>query len=252
MARRGSGKSGSGSPPSDTTGSAAISTEQNLAALEATLAYHFADRSLLKQALSHASIGSGSNERLEFLGDRVLGLIVAERLFGDHPSETEGGLAVRLNRLVKGEACARVAQAAGLAPFLIMASAEAASGGRKKNAILAGACEALIAALYLDGGLEAARRFVMHYWHDGFAIMAPELRDAKTALQEWTQSGALKDKVQPTYIVRERSGPDHAPSFAIEVRVPGHEPQRGEGLTKRDAEQDAAARMLQRLGVWKE
>jgi ribonuclease-3 len=223
-----------------------------LAALEAILAHQFSDTSLLKQALSHASIGSRSNERLEFLGDRVLGLIVAERLFADHPSETEGGLAVRLNRLVKREACAKVAHAAGLAPYLIMASAEAASGGRKKGAILAGACEALIAALYLDGGLDAARKFVMHYWHDAFATMTPELRDAKTALQEWTQSGALKDKVQPIYIVKERSGPDHAPSFAIEVHVPGHEPQRGDGLTKRDAEQDAAARMLQRLGVWKE
>jgi ribonuclease III len=202
--------------------------------------------------LSHASIGSESNERLEFLGDRVLGLIVAERLFADHPSETEGGLAVRLNRLVKREACARVAEAAGLAPFLIMTSAEAASGGRKKGAILSGACEALIAALYLDGGLPAARKFVMHYWHEGFANAAPELRDAKTALQEWTQSGALKDKVQPAYVVTERSGPDHAPNFSIEVRIPGYDPQTGVGPTKRDAEQDAATRMLQRLGVWKE
>jgi ribonuclease-3 len=193
-----------------------------------------------------------SNERLEFLGDRVLGLIVAKRLYDDHPEETEGGLAVRLNRLVKREACAKVAEAAGLAPFLIMASAEAASGGRQKTAILSDACEALIAALYLDGGIEAARNFVMHYWHDAFATSVPELRDAKTALQEWAQSGALKDKVQPAYVVTERSGPDHAPSFSIEVRIPGHEPQRGEGLTKRDAEQDAAARLLQRLGVWKE
>ena len=219
--------------------------------MEAILRHRFSDRSLLKRALSHASIGSESNERLEFLGDRVLGLIVAERLFSDHPDETEGGLAVRFNRLVKGEACAKVAEAAGLAPFLIMASAEAASGGRKKGAILSDACEALIAALYLDGGLTAARNFVMHYWHDAFAAITSELRDAKTALQEWAQSGVLKDKVQPNYVVTERSGPDHAPSFSIEVRIPGHEPQRGDGLTKRDAEQDAATRMLHRLGVWK-
>ena len=182
----------------------------------------------------------------------MLGLIVAQRLYSDHPAETEGGLAVRLNRLVKREACAKVAEAAGLAPFLIMTSAEAASGGRKKSAILAGACEALIAALYLDGGLPAARKFVMHYWHEAFSTVADELRDAKTALQEWTQSGALKDKVQPAYVVAGRSGPDHAPNFVIEVRIPGHEPQRGEGPTKRDAEQDAAERMLQRLGVWQE
>ena len=206
---------------------------------------------MLKRALSHASIGSDSNERLEFLGDRVLGLIVAERLYRDHPGETEGGLAVRLNRLVKREACAKVAAAAGLAPYLIMAPAEAASGGRKKSAILSGACEALIAALYLDGGMNAAQNFVMHYWHDEFAAITPELRDAKTALQEWAQSGVLKDKVQPSYVVTERSGPDHAPRFLIEVRIPGHDPQRGEGPTKRDAEQDGAARMLYRLGIWK-
>jgi ribonuclease-3 len=197
-------------------------------------------------------VGSQSNERLEFLGDRVLGLLVAERLFADYPHATEGELAVRLNSLVRGETCAKVIETAGLAPFLIMASAEAASGGRKKSAILAGACEAVIAALYLDGGLEAARKFVMQYWQDAFAGIAPELRDAKTALQEWTQSGALKDKVPPSYVVTRRSGPDHAPSFAIEVRIPGHEAQRGEGPTKRDAEQDAAARMLKRLGVWKQ
>jgi ribonuclease-3 len=231
---------------------AASSIENHLSSLEAALRHRFADRSLLMRALSHASIGSESNERLEFLGDRVLGLIVAERLYSDYPEETEGGLAVRLNRLVKREACAKVTEAAGLAPYLIMASAEAASGGRKKGAILSGACEALIAALYLDGGMTAARTFVMHYWHDAFLASVPELRDAKTALQEWAQSGALRDKVQPTYIVTERSGPDHAPSFSIEVRIPGHDPQRGDGLTKRDAEQDAAARMLQRLGVWKE
>jgi ribonuclease-3 len=251
MAARGSGKSGNGPPRSGTTGSAATSNDDNLASLEASLGYQFSDRSLLKRALSHASIGSESNERLEFLGDRVLGLIVAERLYSDHPGESEGGLAVRLNRLVKREACARVAEATGLAPFLIMASAEAASGGRKKAAILSGACEALIAALYLDGGMTAARNFVMHFWHDDFVAITTEFRDAKTALQEWAQSGALKDKVQPTYVVTERSGPDHAPSFLIEVRIPGHEPQRGEGLTKRDAEQDAAARLLYRLGVWK-
>ena len=220
--------------------------------MEAKLLHRFSDRLLLKRALSHASIGSESNERLEFLGDRVLGLIVAERLFSDHPEETEGGLAVRLNRLVKREACAKVAEAAGFAPYLIMASAEAASGGRNKGAILSGACEALIAALYLDGGMAAARNFVMHYWNDAFATVTTELRDAKTALQEWAQSGALKDKVQPSYVVTERSGPDHAPSFSIEVRLPGHEPQRGDGLTKRDAEQDAATRLLHRLGVWKE
>jgi ribonuclease-3 len=207
---------------------------------------------MLIRALSHASIGAGSNERLEFLGDRVLGLIVAERLHAEYPEETEGGLAVRLNALVRREACAKVAEAAGLQQHLIMAGAEQASGGRNKSAILAGACEAVIAALYLDGGMDAAKAFVTRYWGVAFSTFAPELRDAKTAFQEWAQSGVLREKVQPIYAVKERSGPDHAPMFTVEVKVPGHEPQKGEGPTKRDAEQDAAKRMLQRLGVWKQ
>jgi ribonuclease-3 len=216
------------------------------------LGHTFSDPSLLTRALSHASIGTESNERLEFLGDRVLGLIVADRLYEQFPAETEGGLAVRFNARVRREACAKVAEAAGLAPHLIMAGSEHASGGRNKAAILAGACEAVIAALYLDGGMNAAKAFVTRYWEDAFSTLAPELlHDAKTALQEWAQSGALKQRVQPIYAVKERSGPDHAPMFVVEVRVPDHQPQSGEGPTKRDAEQDAASRMLQSLGLWK-
>ena len=154
----------------------------DLAALEERLGYRFRNRELLKLALSHASIGTESNERLEFLGDRVLGLIVAERLYADYPDEAEGGLAVRLNALVRREACAQAGEAAGLAPYLIMAASESGSGGRRKAAILAGACEAVIAAVYLDGGMEAARRFVLNYWEELFASLKPELRDAKTAL----------------------------------------------------------------------
>ena len=207
---------------------------------------------MLTRALTHASRGGETNERLEFLGDRVLGLVVAERLHADYPGMNEGGLAVRLNALVRREACAKVGEAAGLAPHLVMASSESSSGGRGKAAILAGAAEAVIAALYLDGGLPAAKQFILRYWDESFASFAAELRDAKTALQEWAQSGALKEKVQPVYAMTERSGPDHAPLFTIEVQIPGHEPQTGEGSTKRDAEQDAARRMLTRLGVWKE
>ena len=166
------------------------------------------------------------------------------------PGEAEGGLAVRLNALVRREACAKVGEAAGLAPHLIMASSESGSGGRRKSAILAGACEAVIAAVYLDGGMEAARRFVLSYWEELFATLKPELRDAKTALQEWAQSRA--EKAPPVYAVKQRLGPDHAPVFTVEVRIPGEESEQGEGSTKRDAEQDAARRMLLRLGLWKE
>jgi ribonuclease-3 len=226
-------------------------TDKALTALEERLGHQFADKNLLKLALTHASIGAQSNERLEFLGDRVLGLIVAERLYNDHPAESEGGLAVRLNALVRREACARAGEAAGLAAHLIMASAESGSGGRKKSAILAGACEAVIAALYLDGGLPAARAFVLRYWDEAFSGLKLELRDAKTALQEWAQSGALAAKAQPVYAVTERTGPDHAPLFTVQVRIPGHESQSGEGPSKREAEQAAARRMLENLGIWK-
>jgi ribonuclease III len=249
MAERGSGNSGNGRSRSATLGSASSSID---AGLEEKLGHRFSDPEKLHRALTHASLGTRSNERLEFLGDRVLGLIIAERLYADFPEMTEGGLAVRLNALVRRETCARVAEVAGLAPHLHMASAEAESGGRQKSAILAGAAEAVIAALYLDGGLEAARGFVMRYWQEAFPAMGTDLRDAKTALQEWAQSGALAQKVQPAYALKERVGPDHAPLFTVEVRIPGLEPAHGEGSTKRDAEQEAARRLLERLGVWKQ
>ena len=223
---------------------------EDFKALEAQLGHAFADVALLKLALSHASIGAQSNERLEFLGDRVLGLIVAERLYADFPDIPEGGLAVRLNALVRREACAKAGEEAGLASYLIMAVSESGSGGRQKSAILAGACEAVIAALYLDGGLPAARRFVLKFWDEQFATLKPELRDAKTALQEWAQSGALPKKAQPAYVMTERIGPDHAPVFTVEVRIPGRDSQTGEGSSKREAEQDAARRMLASLGLW--
>jgi ribonuclease-3 len=223
-----------------------------LAALEERLGHHFSDSSLLRLALSHASLGELSNERLEFLGDRVLGLIVAEKLYEDFPKMDEGGLAVRLNALVRKESCARVAEAAELGRHLAMAASEQGSGGRRKAAILAGACEAVMAALYLDGGMEAARRFVLRYWREGFADLAPDPRDAKTSLQEWAQGGALPQRVQPVYALKSREGPDHAPVFTVEVTLPGHAAEAGTGASKREAEQDAARRMLLSLGVWKQ
>ncbi len=231
---------------------ASPNSSADLTELEDRLGHRFSDPTLLELALRHASIGARSNERLEFLGDRVLGLVIAERLYADFPDSDEGGLAVRLNALVRREACARAGEAAGLSARLIMAESESGSGGRKKSAILAGACEAVIAALYLDGGWEAARRFVLRYWDEQFAGLVPELRDAKTALQEWAQSGALAKRAQPVYAVKGRIGPDHAPVFTVEVGVPGHEAQSAEGPTKQDAQQAAARKMLIALGVWKE
>lgn len=224
---------------------------ESLAALQERLGHHFSDPQLLVLALTHASTGPRSNERLEFLGDRVLGLIVAEKLYEEFPGEDEGGLAIRFNALVRRDACARIARSAGLGPHIIMAASESGYGGRDKPAILAGACEAVIAAIYLDGGIEAAGRFIMTCWNDSFASVAPELRDAKTALQEWAQSGTVPGRPQPIYSLKHRVGPDHAPVFTIEVVVPGYEAQTGEGSSKREAEQAAARRMLGALGVWK-
>jgi ribonuclease-3 len=215
--------------------------------LEQRLGHAFADPALLERALTHSSANSiRSNERLEFLGDRVLGLVVAEELHKRFPEDAEGALALKLNALVREEACARAAEAAGLAGHLILAKSESLSGGRRKAAILAGACEAVIAALYQDGGLDAARRFIECYWADQIASLGHDMRDPKTALQEWAQA-RRGNSAAPVYALLNREGPDHAPHFVIEVRVSGHDPVTGEGGSKREAEQDAARKMLDKV-----
>lgn len=215
-------------------------------ALAAKLGHAFTDKGLIKRALTHASANAAcSNERLEFLGDRVLGLVVAQKLYRLFPDDPEGILALKLNALVRREACAAAAEAAGLADHVILAASEAASGGRRKSAILAGVCEAVIAALYLDGGYEVARAFVERYWEDAFAGLDHELRDAKTALQEWAQ--ARSPRAAPIYRLAGREGPDHAPRFVVEVSIPGAGAAVGEGNSKREAEQAAARSLLDRL-----
>ena len=216
----------------------------DLDALEQKLGHHFSDAELLKRALTHASADAAcSNERLEFLGDRVLGLIVAEKLHSVFPEDAEGALALKFNALARGAACARAAEAAGLGEYIVLAASERASGGRGKPAILSGACEAVIAALYLDGGMKAARGFVERYWAPMFEELSHDMRDAKTRLQEWAQARG-KDASAPVYSLKEQAGPDHAPRFVVEARVPGLEPERGEGGSKREAEQAAAAALL--------
>jgi ribonuclease III len=210
--------------------------------LSGKLGHEFHDPALLKRALTHASADAvTSNERLEFLGDRVLGLIVAEKLHALYPADPEGALALKFNALARGAACARAAAEAGLAEHVILANSEKAGGGRDKPAILSGVCEAVIAALYLDGGLEAARQFVERYW--SFDDLSHEMRDAKTRLQEWAQ-GRGKDSAAPVYAIKEQSGPDHAPRFVVEARVAGFDPVTGEGGSKRAAEQEAATKLL--------
>ncbi|MEM7695107.1 MAG: ribonuclease III [Pseudomonadota bacterium] len=216
-----------------------------LASLEAALGHRFGDRRLLERALVHASAhnsGRGeSYERLEFLGDRVLGLAIASALFARYPRSDEGGLARRLNALVRKETCAEVALRLGIDKALKLGQAEASSGGRKKTAILADACEAVLAAIYLDAGFPAAERVVLSVWADLIADEKPE-RDPKTALQERIQADGSPP---PDYVLRARTGPDHKPHFVIEVVGEHGVLGRGEGGSKREAEQNAARAALE-------
>ena len=214
------------------------------------LKHEFRDPGLLERALTHSSstgTGRADNERLEFLGDRVLALLVTEALIQRFPEASEGDLAPRLNALVRKETCAKVARQAGLDRQVRLGRSEEESGGRSKTGILADLCEAVIGALYLDGGIEAARRFVAKYWTPLYPEVAATPHDAKTALQEWAQGRGLG---LPVYRLVGRSGPDHAPAFRVAACVPGAEAE-GEGLSKRAAEQAAAQALLIAENVWK-
>lgn len=223
----------------------------NPAQLEDTIGYAFKDKDLLKLALVHSSTHRRKkdgqiidNERLEFLGDRVLGLVIADLLFNTFPKDKEGDLARRHTALVRREALARVAETIKLGDYIDMLPAEAASGGRKNPAILANTCEAVIGALYLDGSLPAPQAFINHFWADLLKEDPTPPQDNKTALQEWAQARGLP---LPIYNTLTRSGPAHAPLFEIEVKVLNHTPQRAQGSSKRKAEQAAAGALLKVL-----
>jgi ribonuclease-3 len=221
------------------------------AALGKSLHYKFSDAALLREALTHASSisrpGETTYERMEFLGDRVLGLVIAEALYAAFPQAKEGELAPRLTALVRAETCAAVAGTLKLGDHLILGESEMQSGGAGKPAILADAIEAVIGAIFLDGGYEAARDFVFRHWR-GFIDGSPQVaRDAKTLLQEWAQGRGYP---LPHYETTERSGPDHAPQFSVSVRVEQFKPADGSGPSKRQAEQQAAENFLRREGAW--
>jgi ribonuclease-3 len=225
---------------------------KRLKPLETALGYQFQDRKLLRRALTHASTRSGGlaehdNERLEFLGDRVLGLAVAELLAEMFPAESEGELARRYNRLVRRETCASVGAEIKLGRFLVLSGSEEESGGRAKATILGDACEAVLGAIFLDGGFEPAREVVRRLWTNRIGTGEQVRPDAKSALQEWAQGRGL---ALPDYAEIVREGPDHRPLFTAEVRIRGLEPARGKGASKRLAEQDAATTLLVREGVW--
>src|SRR5262247_667149 len=219
--------------------------------LEARLGHVFKNRALLKKALTHASVRQASNkrrdnERLEFLGDRVLGLAIAELLSEVYPAASEGELAKLYNRLVRGGTCAAIARELNLGPFLVLSEAEAESGGREKETILADACEALLGAIFLEAGYPTARDVVRAHWDSRVGASPAEAVDAKSLLQEWAQGLGLE---LPAYVEVDRQGPDHAPRFTAEVRIKGRKPARGEGASKRAAEQAAAMALLTREGV---
>jgi ribonuclease III len=220
--------------------------------LETRVGYKFKDRELFKKALTHASVRQSpgnrrDNERLEFLGDRVLGLAIAELVSELHPAASEGDLARLYNRLVRGGTCADVARKLDLGPFLVLSEAEADSGGREKDTILADACEAVLGAIFLEAGFGPAREVVRAHWAGLLEVTPAEAADAKSVLQEWVQGQGLD---LPLYETIKREGPDHAPRFTSEVRIEGMEPARGEGASKRAAEQAAASALLEREGVW--
>ena len=213
------------------------------------LGHRFAQPELLRRALTHPSAAIGptdSYERLEFLGDRVLGLIVADLLLARFPREAEGALARRLAALVRREALAEVARELDLGGHLALAKAERQAGEADNPALLADTCEAVIGALYLDGGLEAARGFVAPIWRTRLEADARPPQDAKTELQEWAQGRGLS---LPDYSEVARSGPAHEPRFTVEVQVEGEAPEVGEGRSKRQAEQQAAERLVARIKV---
>ena len=218
--------------------------------LKQALGHRFADPGLLDEALTHSSVASAgdrrrTNERLEFLGDRVLGLVVADMLFDRFPDEDEGALARRHAALVRRESLARVAESIGLAENIRLSRGEEDAGGRKNPGLLADACEAVIAALYLDGGIDVAATFIRDQWD---AMVAEDVRppkDAKTELQEWAQARGL---ALPRYREVGREGPAHAPMFSIEVSLADRTPASASGPSKRAAEQAAAEAMLEELG----
>lgn len=224
-----------------------------LAKIEAALRHTFRDKALLERALTHASaLQTGSSadyERLEFLGDRVLGLVVAEMILAAEPDASEGEVALVFNRLVRRDMCAEIARELGLGAGLVLSPGEADSGGREKQTILADACEAVLAALYIDAGFDGARDAIRRLWAP-YLTEPPRhtASDPKTALQEWAQGEGL---AIPRYREIAREGPDHMPSFTIAVEVEGFAAAEGAGKSKRNGEREAARAFLVRERIWR-
>ena len=224
-----------------------VSLTPEQAAFAARLGHDFARPDLLERALTHASAATQAhpdNERLEFLGDRVLGLVIAEALFAADAQATEGTLAPRFNALVRRESCAEVAREIGLGQVLRLGRSETVTGGRRKMALLANAMEAVIAAIHLDGGLDAARAVVLRLWAGRLERAGEAGRDAKTMLQEWAQA---RGQPPPDYREIAREGPDHAPVFTVAAELAGGGRAEATARSKRQAEQAAAQTLLDQI-----
>jgi ribonuclease-3 len=225
-----------------------VKLSAELRAYEGRLGHSFRRPELLVRAVTHASMAAPSrpsNERMEFLGDRVLGLSIASAIFEHYGTAAEGQLAPRFNGLVRQETCAEVARETGLGDVLRLGRSEQMSGGRRKEALLGDAMEAVIAAVYLDAGFEAARTVVLRLWGARIANAAErDTRDAKSDLQEWAQARGLPP---PTYVETGRSGPDHQPQFTVEVRLASGETASGIATGKRAAEHAAARALMARM-----
>lgn len=221
-------------------------------AIEQRIGHTFADPSLLTTALTHVSAlksarnREGSYQRLEFLGDHVLGLIVSDMLYRAFPKADEGEMSKRLADLVRREACADVAKSLGLNEAIKLGTVGPGASARLRNSVVGDICEAVIGAIFLDGGYPAAVKFVESNWTERMRKPVRPLRDPKTILQEWAQGKGLPT---PVYREMERSGPHHDPRFRVAVELPGLVPAEGEGGSKRAAEKAAATALLSREGV---
>lgn len=220
--------------------------------LEARIGYQFCEYENLERALTHASVRKKSDnnfhyQRLEFLGDRVLGLVVASLLFTRYPSSNEGELSLRLNELVKGKTLAEIADEMGLHEFIRTGGDLKELTSKRMRSVRADVLEALIGSIYLDGGLESASDFIKRFWNERLDRVGTTRRDSKTSLQEWAHAERLGT---PRYKEIERSGPDHEPMFTVSVMIEGIGKETGSGRSKRVAEQKAAKAMLIAQGIW--
>ncbi len=218
-------------------------SEGVLPKVEALIGYSFKNLTLLENALTHASTGGAQTyERLEFLGDRVLGLVVADHLYRKFPKEPEGDLARRLSALVQGETLAKIARALGMGAYIALSEAERNAGGDNNDHILADVMESVIGAMYLDGGFEPCETFILKGWGDRFYKMSEPPRHPKTQVQEWAQARGL---TLPKYEISGQSGPDHAPVFEVSLSVGSFDKAYGSGRSRQEAEKEAAASFME-------